>query len=160
MTSITRLMAIVSVWLLAYPARALDGPLAADTHVCRTQPSVNFGAALTLSIAPGRLALVRFDLTTLPAATPASRAVKANMILFFNRVNVPGKIELMTILTDWNESTVTHATLPALMSSLVKGALTNPLPRLDLGVGASMTAPRTSVAFDSKESTGAGHATA
>ena len=60
----------------------------------------------------GASALLRFDLGTLPAGTSAAKLVKANLVLFVNRVGTPGAIELQTVNSPWSEATVTATSAP------------------------------------------------
>lgn len=160
-------------WLLALPALALDAPLAADASACQTQPSANYGTASALQVGKSCFALLRFDLTTLPASVPASKVAKASLILYANQVSAPGRVDLYWVLSDWRESTVTYATSPLIWSmygngpsaavsetasfvaldvtNLVKTQLTNQSKILDLAVGPSLSALATAAAFDSKE---------
>jgi hypothetical protein len=46
---------------------ATDAPIAADTYISAGSPSVNFGTAINLSVAPGNSGLVLFDLSLFPS---------------------------------------------------------------------------------------------
>jgi hypothetical protein len=98
--------------LCTLPALALDAPLAADAHVNSTAPGTNFGSAATLNVGGGSTALMRFDLSTLPTGTTAAKLVKATLVLYVNRVGIPGAVELQAVNGNWTESGVTASTLP------------------------------------------------
>ena len=159
-------------------ALAVEAPLAADTHVNFTLPANNFGAVTTLNVSSDSMALLRFDLSTLPAGITSAKVVKANLILYVNRVGVPGAVEVQTINSAWNEATVTAATAPhtsgpgsgvvlpvssagqflALeVTSQVKGWITNPASNSGFAIAPALSDPGTVVFFDSKENTATGH---
>jgi hypothetical protein len=98
--------------LCTLPALALDAPLAADAHVNSTAPGTNFGSAATLNVGGGSTALMRFDLSTLPTGTTAAKLVKATLVLYVNRVGVPGAVELQAVNGNWTEASLTAGTLP------------------------------------------------
>lgn len=174
-----RRRALLGLGLLAtLPAAALEAPLAADAHVAALQPALNFGSLPTLGVGGGASALLRFDLGTLPAGTTAAKLVKANLVLFVNRVGVPGALELQTVNGGWTENGVTAATAPPTsgagsgvglpvtaagqyvavdVTAAVKGWITNPATNFGLALTPALSAPGTVVFLDSKENTATAH---
>jgi len=172
-------------WLVALPlalcvgpALALDAPLAADSHVNSLLPGNNFGSLPTLNVGGGASALLRFDLATLPAGTTAARLVKANLILYVNRVGAPGAIEVLGLNGAWAEGSVTAANQPPNagagsgisvpvgaanqflsvdLTSLVKQWISNPGSNFGVALQAALSAPATVAFFDSKENTASAH---
>jgi hypothetical protein len=164
--------------LSAAPAMALDAPLAADAHVSNTVPAANFGGLPNLNVGSGASALLRFDLSTLPAGTTAAKLVKANLILYVNRVGAAGAIELLGVNSAWTEATVTAANMPPTagpgsgislpistanqfvtvdLTQQVKDWISNPGANFGLLLAPSLSAPGTVVFFDSKENTASAH---
>ena len=168
---------VLAAALASAPARALDAPLAADSHVSTSLPANNFGALPTLNVGGGSAALLRFDLATLPAATTAAKLVKATLVLYVNRVGVAGAVDLLPVNAPWAEAGVSAATMPAsggiTLSNLavpaagqymavdvtaqVKSWISNPASNNGWAIAAATGAPSTMVFFDSKENTATGH---
>lgn len=169
----------LALGLLAAPgAFALDAPLAADSHVSLSLPSVNSGGLPTINIGNGATGLVSFDLSTLPAGVTAGKIAKATLVLYVNRVGTAGKIEVQTVNSAWSESTVTATTAPALagagtgntvgvqtagqflsldLSEQVRTWVSNPASNFGLALAPSFDYPNTVVFLDSKENTATGH---
>jgi len=162
----------------ALPALALDAPLAADSHVNSLLPGNNFGSLPTLNVGGGASALLRFDLATLPAGTTAAKLVKANLILYVNRVGAPGAIEVLGLNGAWAEGSVTAANQPPNagagsgisvpvgaanqyisvdLTGLVKQWISNPGSNFGLALTTALSAPGTVAFFDSKENTATAH---
>lgn len=168
---------VLAATLASAPARALDAPLAADSHVSASLPANNFGALPTLNVGGGSAALLRFDLATLPAATTAAKLVRATLVLYVNRVGVAGAVDLLPVNSAWTEAGVSAATMPAsggiTLSNLavpatgqymavdvtaqVKSWISNPASNNGWAIAAATGAPATVVFFDSKENTATGH---
>lgn len=163
---------------LALPSRAIEAPLAADVFVNSAQPAANFGTLGTLNVGGGATTLLRFDLSTLPAATAAAKLVKANLLLYVNRVGTPGALELQTVFSPWTESAVTAATLPTLggagsgvtlpvaaagqfvsvdVTTQVKAWITSPASNNGWALVPALSAPGTVAFLDSKENTLTAH---
>lgn len=172
------LAAGVLAGLCTQPALALDAPLAADAHVSSTAPGSNFAAAATLNVGGGSTALMRFDLSTLPAGTTAAKLIKATLVLYVNRVGIPGAVELQVVNGHWTESGVTAGTLPPLggagsgpsvavpaagqfvsvdVTAQAKQWISNPGANFGLALAPALAAPATVAFFDSKENTATGH---
>ncbi|OGB07589.1 MAG: hypothetical protein A3E25_12455 [Burkholderiales bacterium RIFCSPHIGHO2_12_FULL_69_20] len=180
MTYAHRLLAAAFA-LLALPALAVTAPLAADTHINTALPAVNFGTLPTLNVDTQSNALLRFDLSTLPAATSPSKVVKATLILFVSRVGKAGAIEVQSVSANWNEAAVTAANAPPIsgpgtgptaavasggqfifidVTSQVRQALTAQTTRVSFMLAPALSAADTAVFLDSKESTATGHSAA
>ena len=54
-----------------------DAPPTADAYIVNSQPANNFGALPNLNVGGGAATLLNFDLSVLPANTPASQVSKA-----------------------------------------------------------------------------------
>ena len=169
----------LATWLASSAALALDAPLAADSHVSTSLPASNFGSLPTVNVGSGSTGLLRFDLSTLPAATTAAKLVKATLVLYVNRVGTPGAIEAQTVNSGWTEAGVTQGTAPVTsgagsvpavavpvagqylsidVTSQVKGWISNPASNYGFALAAALSAPGTVAFFDSKENTATGHA--
>ncbi|MBI3369292.1 MAG: DNRLRE domain-containing protein [Burkholderiales bacterium] len=163
---------------LTLPAHAIEAPLAADAFVNSAQPAANFGNLGTLNVGGGATALLRFDLSTLPAATTAAKLVKANLLLYVNRVGAAGALELQTVFSPWTEAGVTAAAAPALggagsgvtlpvaaagqfvsvdVTAQVKGWISNPASNNGWALTPALSAPGTVAFLDSKENTLTAH---
>lgn len=162
----------------ALPALALEAPLAADVHVASTQPAMNFGSLPTLSVGGGATTLLRFDLGTLPAGTTAAKLVKANLVVYVNRIGAAGAVELQTVNAAWSEGAVTLNTAPPTsgagsgitvpisaagqfiavdVTNAVKAWITNPATNNGFALTPALSAPGTVVFLDSKENTATAH---
>ena len=172
-------LAVLAATLLpAPPATAAQPPLLADAHVSAAQPTLNQGALPTLNVGGGATALLRFDLSGLPAGTTAAKVVKATLVLYVGRVGTPGAVELQAVNAGWTESGVTQATLPPLagagsgpvlpvaaagqfvsadLTAQVRQWVGNPGANFGLAISPALAAPGTVVFFDSKENTATGH---
>jgi len=92
---------------------ASDVPLVADTYVSGANPTLNFGALANLNVgnsANGNVALLKFDLSVLPAAGIA----KATLRVFVNKVGTPGSIDVLQVSSPWAEGAITGQFPPAL----------------------------------------------
>ena len=174
---IPALTATLGCCLLATSALALDAPLAADSHVNTSLPANNFGGQPTLNVGGGSTALLRFDLGTLPAGTPAAKLVKATLVLYVNRVGAAGAVDLLPVNSGWTEAGVTQASAPAVggialsnlalplagqylavdVTAQVKSWISNPATNYGWALTPALAAPATVVFFDSKENTATGH---
>ena len=110
--TLRRACALLALAAAATSAQALDAPLAADAHVSSLQPGLNFGALPTLNVGGGSSALLRFNLATLPPAVTPAKLVKANLLLWVNRVGTPGAVELQTVMSAWSEAGVSAGNVP------------------------------------------------
>ncbi|MCX2862103.1 DVUA0089 family protein [Paucibacter sp. PLA-PC-4] len=163
---------------LALPAAALEAPLMADTHINAGLPAQNFGALPTLNVGGGASALLRFDLSGLPNGMTAAKLIKANLLLYVNRVGTPGTLELLSVYAPWDEAGVSHAAAPVNggagsgqsfavakaqqflsvdISKIVKGWISNPASNYGLQLQPALNSPGAVAFFDSKENTGTAH---
>ena len=167
----------ISASLFAVAAQALDAPLAADTHVSTVTPAANYGSLPTINVGGGSAGLLRFDLSTLPAAVTAAKVAKASLVLYVNRIGAAGGIDVTPAFSAWGEGTVTGVTAPVLgapiasgiavgaanqfvnvdVTALVKQWVTSPAANFGLALSPALSAPGTVVFFDSKENTATGH---
>src|SRR5882672_2154718 len=171
-----QLLSLVLCALLPFTAGATDAPLAGDAHISSAHPSTNFGSLTNLHVGNGNIALVQFDLSTLPAGTVAGEIARAILILFVNRVNTAGAVDLHPVTGSWAENTVTFNTAPARgaaiatipisqvenfvlvdVTSLVQSWVTTPGSNHGIALLASTTAPTTYVLVDSEENDQTGH---
>lgn len=157
-------------------ALAVEAPLAADSHVSAALPTANFGGSQALNVGGGAVGLLRFDLATLPAGTTAAKVSKASLVVYVNRVGVPGAVEVQTVYSPWSEAAVTAATAPTVagagtgptapvvlaaqcvtvdVTAQVKAWL-NGTPNNSFALTPALPAPGTTVFLDSKEGTGTG----
>lgn len=172
------LRALAAALLLAAgPALALDAPLLADTQLHTAQPALNFGSLPTLAVGGGATALLRFDLSVLPAGLTAAKVQRATLVLFANRVGSAGALEVQAVNTGWDEAGATAQAAPALagpgtgplltvrtaqqflsadVTALVRQWVGNPGSHFGLALTPALSAPGTVVFLDSKENTATG----
>lgn len=167
-----------AIFLTPNIVRAHEASVVADAHVSSSAPAINFGSLPTLNVAYGSPALIAFDLSALPGGTTAANVLKANLVLFVNRISTPGQIEVQPVNSAWTESGITAAAMPVLggsgsgvvvpviaaqqfvavdVTSLVKKWVANPNTNFGFALVPSAAAPSTTVFFDSKENTATGH---
>ena len=167
-------MAAVSV---AAPLSAADALVVADTYVSTNYPTMNFGTQGNLNVGNGSRALIRFDLSTLPAGTLGSDIRKATLSLWVNRIGGAGYLEIAAVdYFSWQENTVTNNTFPAASSQsttvpvtdagrwisvditeVARGWQSNPEMNNGLVISAAASALTTAVFLDSKENTATSH---
>jgi hypothetical protein len=93
---------------------AVQVPGIADAHLSTAAPATNYGALPQLSVGGGSIALINFDLGTLPPALNSDAIAKATLILYVNRVAHAGRLNVAPVMGPWTESLVTFSTQPAL----------------------------------------------
>jgi hypothetical protein len=154
-------------------AHATTAVVKADAYVSSINTSVNYGSASVLNVSPEELALLEFNLSSLPTGTTASQIGQATLCLFVNRVGLSGKVVVQPLMEGWSESAVHYGNLPDLgtqgasftpslanqfitvdVTGLVQGWVTTPLSNF----GLALTTASADVAFDSKEGTETSHA--
>jgi hypothetical protein len=170
LTRTARLLLVAGMLLLPV-VWAADAPLTGDTYISGATPATNFGAATSLTIAPGNAALVQFDLSTLPPG--ATSVAVAYLRVYVNKVTTPGTLSFFPVTSAWTESGVTagsppsaglaFATIPASVANSfllvdvtaqVNGWLASPASNFGISiVGTGATA----VLLDSKENTTTSH---
>lgn len=130
-----------------------------------------------MSPAPNR-GLIQFALLpALPLGTTAAQVAKANLLLFVNKVNTAGSIDIHAAAGPWLESSVTASSAPGLSTpvassvpiqttgvyivvdatAVVRDWVSGALPNHGFLLMASASNPSTHVLFDSKEGTSSGH---
>ncbi|MEO7029051.1 MAG: DNRLRE domain-containing protein, partial [Acidobacteriaceae bacterium] len=154
-------------------AAGAQATLVADAHVSSALPTVNSGTLTNLNVGGGYTALVRFDLSLLPAGTTPSQVTRAVLRVYCNRADTPGLVALQPVGSAWGEYSVTYATLPALgaavqtaqvgaadtfvtfdVTATVQGWIATPASNN----GLALTAGSAVVQFDSKENDQTSHA--
>jgi len=168
-----RLGAALFISAVALPAAmATDATIVADASVSSARPNLNFGRLSNLYVGNGNTALIRFDLSSLPAGTTAAQIGHATLRLYVNRINASGGINLQPVTSTWDELAVTNATLPALgpalssfsvtdvnqyavidVTTLVQGWLTTP----GSNYGIALSSAGANILFDSKENDETSH---
>src|SRR5216684_2285066 len=159
-------------------ACATDAQLVGDTHISSSHPSTNFGGLTNLHVGNGNTVLIQFDVqAVLPAGILSSQIAKADLVLYVNRVNNPGSLDLKAVTSPWSESAVTSNTAPSLgivavppiavsaantyvtvdVTALVQGWVASPGSNNGISLSPSTTTPATFVLFDSKENDQTGH---
>src|SRR5882724_1051176 len=87
--------------LLPIACAAGANPVIADSYVSLASPTQNFGGAGSLNIGGGSVALLAFDLSSLPAGLDATDIQKATVTVFVNRVSTPGALDVLRITGGW-----------------------------------------------------------
>ena len=151
---------------------AQQSTLLADTYVTTARPSTNYGALSNLYVNPAGTALLRFDLTAIPAKTTSAQIGRATLRVYVNRVNTPGALTLSPVQADWREAAVTSQTVPPVGSAVDVEAATDEgqwivfdvtalvkkwadAPSTNFGV--ALTSTSADVVLDSKENDSTAH---
>lgn len=157
----------------ASPALAVEATLIADAHVNSALPDVNSGTISNLNVGAGYSALLKFDLSVLPAGTTAAQVSRAILRLYCNRVDTAGQISIQPVNGAWGEYSVTYTTLPPLGSAVqvveanqagtyitvdITGLVQGWIAAPPTNNGLALTAVTAGVQFDSKENDLTGHA--
>lgn len=157
-------------------------PLVADAHVSFGAPASNFGALGTVNAggtsSPGpHRGFLQFNVAAaLPVGTPSSQIAKATLILFVNRVNTPGSLNISAAASAWSELAITASSAPApstpvgVVTSTVAGTyvsvdatpivrdwVAGVVPNNGFVVFADPDSAQVSIMFDSKEGTTTSH---
>lgn len=106
---------------LAMAARAAHAqlPPTDDTFIQATTVTNNGAAgSLNLRQSNARRALLRFDLSSLPAGITGASLARASVRLFVNRVTTPGMFDVVRVTTPWAEGVVTGSTAPVFGASV------------------------------------------
>ena len=149
-----------------------------DTYVSSANPTTNFGNLGTVTVGAGNTALVQIDLSRLNAlGVTASQIQQATMVVFLNKVLVPGGIDVAEVMGSWTEGTVNFNSAPTLgapfasnipaplagiyvtidVTNLVKGWVSVPATNFGVAFKAAAAQPATEVFLDTKESTTTSH---
>ena len=170
-------LSLTAAGLLPLSAGAVTAPALADAHTNSALPANNFGNLPTLNVGGTYSSLMQFDFASLPAGTTSGSVAKATLFLWVNKIGSAGAIDIRTVTGAWSETTVTQATQPTVggvaytvpvssagnyiavdVTTDVKNWIDAPASALGFALGASTSAPATSVFLDSKENTATGHA--
>jgi hypothetical protein len=118
-----RIFSIAAVLTLsgAY-LRAQTIPPSDDAHVNSAFTSVNFGNLPYLEVGGTSQAMIRFDLSNLPAGTGAAVGSRVNLLLWVSRIGSGGSIQVAEASGSWTEGTVTWGSRPTAGTSI--GTLT------------------------------------
>ena len=183
MTANSRRFGVFLIFLLALASApgsvgAVVTTALADTYVSSATSTQNFGPAQTLNVSNGSIALIRFDLSSLPAGTTADRIVKATLQVWVNlgSPSAGGSVDVYQVSKTWDGSSVTYSKRPPYLASpkstkaltaggtnfsleidvtqQVKSWASTPAGNYGLAV---VAAGATNVFFDSKENTGTSH---
>lgn len=111
--SLARRLALVLTLLFAATAYATDLPLLGDAHVNAVRTNTNYGTSSNVYVGNGNTTYLQFDTTALPAGTTPSQVTKATLLVFVNRVNTAGTVNVNLLSSAFVEGTVTYATRPA-----------------------------------------------
>lgn len=164
--NIRTLNRILLMMLAASAAYGIDLPVVADAHVGAS--SAQSGALPNLLVGGGNRALLRFDLSVLPAGLSPSQVVKATLVFHVNRIASAGSMRVAPLAGPFQEMTVTQATAPPGLGvapvSVIQGLnLVDITPIVQFWVtspasafGIELAAPETtglSVTIDSRENT-------
>jgi hypothetical protein len=108
------------------PLPATEAILTDDTTTSRSTPRAFSHNQPMLGVAASaqgvaKMALLKFDLSNLPAGTPGAQISKATLRVYCRTVTKPGKIDIVPVTTSWIESSVTAANAPALGEVEVAG---------------------------------------
>ncbi|MFN7938768.1 MAG: DUF1554 domain-containing protein [Bryobacteraceae bacterium] len=101
---------VMLAMVAASAAYAVDLPVVADVHVGASTPQS--GALPNLLVGGGNRALLRFDLSVLPAGLSMSQVVKATLVFHVNRIASAGSMRVAPLAGPFEEMTVTQATAP------------------------------------------------
>jgi hypothetical protein len=171
-----RLNPIYAAFLMAgiFPltTQAVTAPVNADTQLSEH----NEKNGNKVKVGNGNKGLLRFDLSALPSDVTGNKVAKATLFVYARTVNVPGKLDVSPINSNWTENTVTTGTTPSIgasvattatlsqgeryfavdVTTLVQDWLDAPLSNFGLALVANALAPVV-LFFDSKETTATSH---
>ncbi len=177
-----RNLLVVAFLLLAVPF-VLPGStavLTGDTYVSSSHSTTNYGAAPNLVVDSTDRALLKFDLSTLPAGTTAADVAKATLKLWVSKPcehsDPPaGSFDVHLVTSAWSEAAVTNHTAPAIgtaVASAIPAGAADTFVAVDVtaavqgwlngtpannGLVLVARAAGTRVEFDSKENTETSH---
>lgn len=103
---------LLAAFLFCPPTIAgIEATLAADTTVRNNPGQANFGNHQDLVVDSMSRALLRFTLPTLP---PGATLQQARLILFTNRVQRSGSMNVLRVTAPWAEASVNASSFPSL----------------------------------------------
>jgi hypothetical protein len=169
--------AFLLAFALASVTWAATAPVAADTYISSSNPTLNFGNLTTLNVGGGNSALIGLDLSSLPSGLTAANVQRATLTVFVNKVSTAGSLDFSQVVSAWTESGVTFSGAPAFgpafqhnisvstsgsyltvdITALMQQWVTGAAPNFGVMIQASVAQPGTVIALDSKESTSTSH---
>lgn len=169
---------LLALLFLTTVAFAVQPVLTDDTSIALSGKTPNNGAKPTLAIDANHAALLRYDLSTLPAATTAAQVQQATLTVFTGKVKAAGALSLALVDGDYDETAAPDVTLKPLASSpvlalesnagnsfvrfditaLVKGWISGAVPNNGVAVQADPSADGIKLTIDSKENKATSHA--
>jgi hypothetical protein len=93
-------------------------PVAQDSYIAPST-GTNYGATNVIAVGGAALSqgLIQFDLSSLPSGTVS----KATLVLFVNKVNSTGTIDVFVANGSWSESAVNGTNVPAAGAAVASG---------------------------------------
>lgn len=91
---------------------AAQGTLSGDTFLNPANPAASFGTQPNMTAGGGSTAVVQFSLAPLPPGLNAGSISKATLVLYVNRVTVPGALQVSSINGGFNEIGTSFAAPP------------------------------------------------
>lgn len=115
-------IAALAALMAPVAASAQSVPLTQDSYVVPGS-SGNYGAQQYISAggANAALALIQFDLSTLPTGITSADVSKATLVLFAKSVTATGTINISTVNGSWTESVVTGNNAPTAGTAVASG---------------------------------------
>jgi hypothetical protein len=87
----------------------------ANTSVAPKSTDTNFGTNPNLFVNSAANVYIKFKLSSvLPSGTPGSGIERATLKLYLGNVTTPGKLDIYTVASPWDEGTVTGRNAPML----------------------------------------------
>jgi hypothetical protein len=171
--------ALMLAGLAPLAVQAYTAPVAADSYTASSSAATNFGTTQGLKVAATvtatNKALLRFDLSGLPAGITSADIAKATLVLFPGAVTTAGALQISPATGAWTETGVNFSNSPgagtALTTSLAVSLhnyatldITNQVkdwidnPGSNNGLLIEPATNGMNITLDSKESIGTGHA--
>src|SRR5437667_11179240 len=85
---------LCALLLSATSAVAIDAILTDDSYTATTSTTVDWGGAATISLSASQSPWLKFNLTTLPAATTGGQVAKATLTLFISSLQSGGSLNV------------------------------------------------------------------
>src|SRR5215475_10682072 len=98
---------------MAAAAWAGQATITDDTYTSQSKPGTPQGSLPQLLVDSADNTYLKFDLSTLPAGTPASQVARATLLLWVNRVTTPGMLDVAAVTGTWDENSLTFGSSPA-----------------------------------------------
>ncbi|MFO1477614.1 MAG: DNRLRE domain-containing protein [Verrucomicrobiota bacterium] len=108
------LISLLAIGMTFYSPRilAFGLPVAEDTSATRDVLTLAAGKASTLAVSSNQAALLRFDLTSLPAAVSATNIVSSRIKLYVTSAKNPGDLTASLITAPWTETVTSNTSAP------------------------------------------------